>query len=171
VFQSGNAVFMRNWPYAWSLSQGDDSPIKGKVGVSALPKGGAEGRNAATLGGWQLSVSKYSKNAEAAADLVMYLTSKDEQKRRAVIGSYNPTIASLYQDKEVLDANPFFGSLYDTFVSAVPRPSTATGSKYNQVSNEFWNATHSVISGKQNAETSVAALEKKLNRLSRGGRW
>jgi trehalose/maltose transport system substrate-binding protein len=37
VFQSGNAVFMRNWPYAWSLAQGPESRIKDKVGVSALP--------------------------------------------------------------------------------------------------------------------------------------
>ena len=170
VFQSGNAVFMRNWPYAWSLAQGDDSAIKGKVGVVALPKGGADGRNAATLGGWQLAVSKYSESPDVAAELVMYLSSAEEQKRRAIIGSYNPTIASLYQDEEVLKANPFFGDLYETFVSAVPRPSTATGTKYNKVSNEFWNAVHSVLSGKTDAANSLAALEKSLNRMSRGGR-
>jgi trehalose/maltose transport system substrate-binding protein len=37
VFQSGNAVFMRNWPYAWALAQAEDSPIRGKVGTAALP--------------------------------------------------------------------------------------------------------------------------------------
>ena len=30
---------MRNWPYAWSRSQADDSPIKDKVGAMALPGG------------------------------------------------------------------------------------------------------------------------------------
>src|SRR5260370_33244034 len=39
VFQSGNAVFMRNWSYIWNLSQRADSKIKGKVGVAPLPKG------------------------------------------------------------------------------------------------------------------------------------
>jgi len=63
VFQSGNAVFMRNWPYAWSLGNADDSSIKGNIGVSALPKGGGEGKNTGVLGGWQLAVSKYSENA------------------------------------------------------------------------------------------------------------
>lgn len=170
VFQSGNAVFMRNWPYAWPLAQGPESAIKDQVGVSALPKGGADGRHAATLGGWQLAVSKYSKHPELAADLVMYLTSSEEQKRRAIHGAYNPTIENLYQDPEVLAAVPFFGELYDTFVNAVARPSTATGNSYNQVSNAFWNAVHAVLSGRANAETSLARLDRDLNRMSRGGR-
>jgi len=171
VFQSGNAVFMRNWPYAWNLANGADSPIKDKVGVIALPKGGASGRHAATLGGWQLAVSKYSKNPTQSADLVMYLTSAAEQKRRAIEASYNPTIASLYKDKEVLAAVPFFGSLYETFVNAVPRPSTPTGTKYNQVSSEFWNTTSAVLSGQAEPAAAVKALDEKLTRMGRGGKW
>jgi len=171
VFQSGNAVFMRNWPYAWSLGNADDSSIKGNIGVSALPKGGGEGKNTGVLGGWQLAVSKYSENAELAADLVKYLTSSDEQKRRAIKGSYNPTIGGLYQDAEVLEATPFFGELYDTFTNAVARPSKVTGEKYNQVSSEFFNAAHDVLSGKSPAADRLAALESKLDRLSRGGNW
>jgi trehalose/maltose transport system substrate-binding protein len=95
VFQSGNAVFMRNWPYAWALAQATDSRIKDKVGVAALPKGGENGQNAGCLGGWQLAVSKYSDSAEAAIDLARYLASRDEQKRRAVEGAFNPTIEAL----------------------------------------------------------------------------
>lgn len=171
VFQSGNAVFMRNWPYAWALSQAEDSPIRGKVGTAALPKGGPDGKHTGTLGGWQLAVSKYSENPEVAADLVRYLTSYDEQKRRAIKGSYNPTIDALYRDEEVLAAVPFFGSLYDTFVNAVARPSRVTGAKYNQVSAEFYNAVHDVLSGRSDAQTALAQLERKLERLSRGGRW
>ena len=167
VFQSGNAVFMRNWPYAWSLGNGKDSKIAGKIGVSALPKGGADGKNAATLGGWQLAVSKYSKHPKEAADLVMYMTSKEIQKERAIKGSYNPTIPSLYQDKDVLAAAPFFGDLYNVFSSAVPRPATATGLKYNEVSAAFWNATHDVLSGKEKAETSLGKLEGKLKQIKR----
>jgi trehalose/maltose transport system substrate-binding protein len=171
IFQSGNAVFMRNWPYAWTLSQAPDSPVKDKVGVIALPKGGADGKNTATLGGWELAVSKYSNNADAAADLVRYLTSEQEQKRRAIVASYNPTIESLYADQEVLTAVPFFGTLDESFVNAVARPSRVTGTKYNQMSAEFFNAVHEVLSGRNTAEASLAALEKKLDRLSRGGRW
>jgi trehalose/maltose transport system substrate-binding protein len=171
VFQSGNAVFMRNWPYAWALGNAPDSPIAGKIGVTQLPKGGEGGKHTGVLGGWQLAVSKYSENAELAVDLVRHLTSPEEQKRRAIKGSYNPTIGSLYQDAQVLEASPFFGELYDTFTNAVARPSQVTGAKYNQASSEFFNAVHAVLSGKTDAAASLTALERSLDRLSRGGRW
>ncbi len=171
VFQSGNAVFMRNWPYAWSLGNAPDSPIAGKIGVVALPKGGAGGKHSGTLGGQQLAVSKYSDNPGVAADLVLYLTGAAEQKRRAIVGSFNPTIASLYGDPEVLQANPFLGSLRETLTNAVARPSKITGLKYNRVSSEFWNAVHATLAGNGDAATNLSALEKKLDRIGRGGRW
>ena len=171
VFQSGDAVFMRNWPYAWSLSQSDDSPVRDKVGVAPLP-GGANGNSVSTLGGWQLAVSRYSQNPALAADLVRYLTSPAEQKRRAIRGSLNPTIPVLYEDAEILGSAPFFADLVPIMRSAVARPSASTGSKYNQVSHAFWSATHQTLSGKRPAQASLKALQRRLERLSRGGtRW
>jgi trehalose/maltose transport system substrate-binding protein len=171
VFQAGNAAFMRNWPYAWSLAQGDDSVIRGKVGVAVLPKGGADGRHAATLGGESLAVSKYSKHPAAAADLVLHMTSAAVQKDRAMRGSFNPTIGALYKDPDILKANPFMGELYGTFTNAVGRPTTVTGARYNQVSNQFWNAAHEVLSGKSKPDEALGRLEQQLVRLSRGGKW
>jgi trehalose/maltose transport system substrate-binding protein len=136
----------------------------------ALPKGGADGKSTGTLGGWQLGVPKYSKHPALAADLVKYLTSAEEQKRRAVVGAFNPTIESLYKDPELLKANPFFGSLYDTFINAVPRP-TISGAKYNQVSTEFRNAVYSTLSGTGKAADNLAKADAKLKALSKGGKW
>ena len=169
VFQSGNALFMRNWPYAWSLAQSDDSPVKDKVGVVALPKGGDDGQHTGTLGGWQLAVSKYSENVDEAADLVRFLTSYQEQKRRAIEGSYNPTIPDLYKDEEVLAAVPFFGELFETFKNGVPRPSSVTGDKYNRVSNALFNTAHEVLNGKAEPEEALSELDGKLKRLGRRG--
>ncbi len=157
IWQAGNAAFMRNWPYAYSLSNAEDSAVAGKFGVVPLPAGDS-GRGAAALGGWQLAVSKYSENPQAAADLALYLAGYESQKNRAIVGSLNPTIEALYQDPEVLKATPIFGDLYDVFVNAVPRPSTASAPNYNEVSTAFFQAVHSVLTG---AETdSMAALEE-----------
>jgi trehalose/maltose transport system substrate-binding protein len=171
AFQSGNAVFMRNWPYAWALSQSGDSPVKGKVGVTALPKGGAGGKHTGTLGGWNWAVNKYTKNQKQAVDLAMYLSSDEEQKRAALEISINPTIPALYKDQDILQKNPFAGELLPTFENAVARPSRVTGNKYNQVSSAFWNAVHDALTGKTPADQSLAQLEKTLNRLGRNGKW
>ncbi len=169
AFQAGNAAFMRNWPYAYSLGQSEGSAVKGKIGVSALPAG-AGGHPAATLGGWQLAVNAYSKHPKEAADLVRFLTSPAEQKRRAIEGSYSPTVAALYKDADVLKAVPFFGSLYDVFINAVARPATPTKTKYNQVSNAFASAAYAVLTKKQDPAAAAADLQKELARV-KGRSW
>jgi trehalose/maltose transport system substrate-binding protein len=164
VWQAGNAAFMRNWPYAYSLGNADDSAIAGMFDVAVLPAGDA-GAGAATLGGWQLAVSRYSANPAAAADLALFMASAEEQKIRAVEGSLNPTIASLYEDPDVLAASPFFGDLYDVFINAVARPSTVTAPQYAETSTLFYNAVHSVLTGNADADDALAELELDLEDL------
>jgi trehalose/maltose transport system substrate-binding protein len=162
---------MRNWPYAWSLGQAADSPIKDKIGVAALPAGTGPGsKKAATLGGWQLAVSKYSKNVDAAASLALYMTSAEIQKKRAVGGSYNPTIPALYKDGDIAKANPFMVELLDVFTNAAARPATATGLKYPEVSNAFWDATHDVLEKKSTGAEAVKKLEAKLKQIKKA-KW
>ena len=170
VFQAGNAVFMRNWSYAWSLAQAPQSGIRGKVGVAVLPRAPG-GVHAATLGGESLAVSKYSRNPAVAADLVMYMASAAVQKQRAIAASFNPSLLALYQDRDVVGANPFMGELYGVFTHAVARPTVIAGTRYNQVSNEFWNTTHDVLSGRAKPEEALAQLSVTLDRVSRGGKW
>ena len=78
----------------------------------------------------------------------------------------NPTIMSLYQDLEVLEASPFMGSLYDVFVNAVARPSTISAPRYNEVSTLFFNAVHSVLTGKSDASDALEELELDLQDLT-----
>ena len=168
LFQSGNALFMRNWPYAWSLAQGSDSPVRGKVAIAPLPAS-ADGQSSAALGGWQLAVSRYSKNPDAAASLALYLTGAAEQKRRAIEGSFNPTRQALYRDPDVIAANPLFGQLAPILNSAVARPSRTLGPSYNRVSAEFWQAAHAVLAGEEKAKPALDHLQMRLERLRRRG--
>ncbi|WP_020610689.1 ABC transporter substrate-binding protein [Sediminispirochaeta bajacaliforniensis] len=164
VWQAGNAAFMRNWPYAYNLSTSDESAVQGKFAAAPLPAGDS-GKGAAALGGWQLALSKYSNNKKVAAEVLRYMAGYDVQKMRAIEGSFNPTIKSLYQDKDVLDATPIFGTLYDVFVNATPRPSTATAPRYSETSKIFFTNVHDVLSGKKDAATAVRAMELDLKDL------
>lgn len=165
MWQAGNAAFMRNWPYAYSLGNAEDSVIAGKFDVSPLPAG-PDGSPAATLGGWQLAVSKYSDNPQVAADVALFLASYDEQKIRAVEGSMNPTIMALYEDPDVLEASPFMGDLYDVFINAVARPSTIASPNYTPVSTAFFNAVHSVLTGQEDAATALEIAEVDIQEIT-----
>jgi trehalose/maltose transport system substrate-binding protein len=156
---------MRNWPYAYGLGGADDSPIKGKFDVTTLPSATAEDKSAATLGGWNLAVSKYSKNPDAAIRLVRFLSSADEQKRRAIEQTNLPTRIATYDDPDVAAAAPIIPRWKDVFQNAVPRPSAPAGSKYNEVSSLFWNAVHETLSGNGTAADNLAGLEADLTDL------
>lgn len=171
VFQSGNAAFMRNWPYAWALAQSAESPIRGKVGVEPLPSGTSDGPHVGALGGENLAVSRFSRHPDVAASLARFMTSEAEQKYRAIHGSFNPTISALYHDPEVLKADPFFGTLLPTFEGAVARPSTVTGRLYNRASAAIFDAVHAALAGSVTAKAAMQRLQAQLERISNHGKW
>lgn len=169
VWQTGNAVFMRNWPYAFVLSAGDDSAVKGKFDVAPLPAGTAEGGSAATLGGWNVAVSKFSTKQEAAIELALYLSSAEAQKMRAVLGGQLPTVTALYDDAEIIEAAPLVPRWKEVFANAVPRPSGPTRNKYNEVSANFWSAVHDTLSGSGTAAENLELLELDLTDIEGSG--
>ena len=170
VWQTGNAAFMRNWPYAYGLGNGDDSKVKGLFAVTTLPIGKEGDSSAATLGGWNVAVSKFSTHQEAAISLAMYLAGPEAQKQRAINESNLPTIVALYDDADIAAAQPIIPQWKDVFLNAVPRPSAPTLGKYSEVSSKFFNAVHATLSGDGSAADNLAALEADLNDL-KGDAW
>ena len=164
VWQGGNAAFMRNWPYAYANGQAEGSVIKDKFSVGVIPMGDGEGaRNASTLGGWQIMASKYSKAPDAAKLFAKFITSAEIQKSASLELSHLPTIASVYDDADVLAANPFYADLKPVFQGgAVPRPSTVSSSSYNDVSTAYFTAVHNILTG-ADATAEVEKLEGQLN--------
>ncbi|WP_028991851.1 ABC transporter substrate-binding protein [Thermoanaerobacter thermocopriae] len=160
VFQQGEAIFMRNWPYAWSLVNGDDSPIKGKVGIAPIPKGKNGQAGTPVLGGWNLGINKYSKHPEEAWKFIEFVTSEEGQKITALEGGNLPTIKSLYQDEEVLAKNPYWADFYNAFITAKPRPVSPF---YPQMSDSMQINFHKALTGEITAQQAIQNIEKDLN--------
>ena len=166
VWQAGNAAFMRNWPYCYALGSAKESPIAGKFAVTVLPQGsGKGGKHAATLGGWQLMVSKYSKNQAVAADLVRYLTSAALQKRDAIELTRLPTRPALYSDPEVLAATPWFAQMLPVFTNAVARPSTVLKSNYNQFATLFFQNVSEALTNQETPDEALRKVDAGTQRL------
>ncbi|MBD9444434.1 MULTISPECIES: ABC transporter substrate-binding protein [unclassified Rhizobium] len=165
VFESGDAVFHRNWPYVWGTSHKEGSSIIDKVGVMPLPVGKEGQKSSGCLGPMYYGVSKYSAKPEVAADFVNFITGPEMQKMRAVEATLNPSIQSLYSDPEVLEKIPFLKDNQQAFADSAVRPSGYTGTSYNRVSQAFYRATHDVLSGSGDAKDSFASLAKRLEKL------
>lgn len=122
-FRSGGAVFHRNWPYAWPLLNAPDSPVAGKVGVALLPGFGGGGPTPA-LGGWSFGIHSRTRHADAAWNFVRYMTGPEVQKAFARNGGRAPARHALYDDPDVLAANPQFEALGRSLETAAVRPRT-----------------------------------------------
>lgn len=164
VWQAGNAAFMRNWPYAYTLGNANDSPIKGKFDITTLPAG-PSGNSAGTLGGLELAVSKYSIHPQAAADVAYYFAGQDFQTAFTLATSEPSPVESVYTDPSVLKAIPFFSKMKSVLMSAVPRPAAATGSKYNDVSRIFFTSVHNVLTKQTSAKSAVSDMSSQLKDL------
>ena len=111
TFERGNAAFMRNWPYAWALLEADDSPSRARSGWRPCPRAARKGSTArrSAAGSSRSRATPPSRRRRSSSS--HYLTGEAEQKRRAVEGAFAPTIKALYDDPDVLAANPFFADL------------------------------------------------------------
>lgn len=164
VFATGNALFMRNWPYAWNASQDQGSAVAGRVGVASLPAGdGPDDGSAAALGGFALMVSRYSRHPEAAMEFVKYLTSPEVQRSYVIERGNLPTIASVYDDPAVAAVSEFVPRLRPIFEGgAVARPSNVAGPFYNDVSIAYQATIHQILTGSLEADPALDDLAAEL---------
>lgn len=159
TFQSGRAVFMRNWPYAWRLLQSEGSAVRDKVGVTVLPSfEGHEPRG--TLGGWHLGVNRFSQHPEAAKTFVRFMTSVEAQKHLAMRAEYHPARRSLYRDSDLLEHDPFLAQLAPIFDAARPRPVTPF---YTMISQVLQLEISAVLAGVRDPADAMASAQRQAS--------
>jgi len=158
-FEGGNALFERNWPYAWALHQAEGSPVRNAVGIALLPR--AEGgRHAAALGGWHAAVSASSDNPGAGWELIKFIVSSEVQEGFARTLGWNPGRQDVYDSPELLARAPHLVSLREVFLRAAARPNLPYYSLMSRVLQARLNAA---LAGAETAEEALAKAEREAN--------
>jgi multiple sugar transport system substrate-binding protein len=163
AFQNGGAVFMRNWPYAVApMSDAGESRVAGRFGVAPMP--GAEGgRATASLGGAQLAINAWSRNADVAYRLIAFLTAEEAMLERAqFVGQYPPR-TSLYDSPALAASLPVPPDEVRRIISAAtPRPATPL---YAELSAELQVALHRALTGETEPGPALAAAAAKMREI------
>jgi multiple sugar transport system substrate-binding protein len=160
AFQDGRFVFLRNWTYAYGLFQGEGSRVAGKVGIAPLPRGSAG--SASTLGGWQLAVSNFSRNKEAAYRLVEFLTGAVAEKAMALQLSTVPTRKDTFEDPVVKQRAPHYPDMLRVALNARPRPQIAD---YPRLSSIVQTNLHAALTNQMAADEAITRMSREIRAL------
>lgn len=163
-FQAGKVIFGVIWGYAWNHFQGGaDTRVKDKVGVTTLPAMPG-GKPVSCMGGWNWSVSAYSKHKAASVALVRWLSSPEVSKQLALKGSFHPVFPSVYKDAEVLKAIPWFADALPVVETARARPVTPM---YRAISDALRINTNTVMAGVKTPQQALDEIEQRVARALR----
>lgn len=162
-FEQGKTLFMRNWPYAWfQLNDASKSKVKGKVGITKIPRGKNVKNGSDCLGGWNLGINKNSLHKAAALKFIKFMTSDEGQRISAIKASLLPTRKALYKDKDILKSNSYWYNFYDILKGAISRPASPV---YSSISDELQVNIHKAITGEITEVAAVKEMEKGLRKI------
>jgi multiple sugar transport system substrate-binding protein len=159
AWEAGKVSFMRNWPYAYSLSE-KAPKVKGKFAVAPLPSFQGAGK-AGILGGHNMVISTYSKNPGAMLKFIDYMTSQKVLTLNAVKYSKAPTMAAVYDDPKVKKALPFAAQMKQAVEQAKSRPVSPV---YPQISEAIFKNVNDALSGSTTPQDALKAADSQINR-------
>ena len=166
AFVEGNAAFMRNWPYAYSIgADPEDVEDRRASSASRSSRTAPAASRSARSGGWQLGVNKYSKHVDASIEFVRYMTSAPVQKFDAITNTNVPTIPAVAKDPAVVKVNPYLKPAIAN-VARVARPSNILGAHYNEGSKAIYQGINQILNGRP-ASSVLPGVQSKLQRILR----
>jgi len=164
VFASGEAVFMRNWPFAYSLlGSGEFRGVTPEqVGAAAIPTLRPGMTSYSCLGGWNLAVPVGSRNANAAWEFIRFALQPAQQRAMAETGGYMPALSELYEDEGLRAAAPVVALAGPEVQRARARPSSPI---YAELSPRLALMFSRVLSGELPAEEAVSRTARELRNM------
>ena len=158
AFEAGNATFMRNWPYAYSL--GKESKIADSFDIGTFPSFEG-GEPASVLGGINLGISAFAKNPEGAAAFIDYATGPEVQKANFMESASPPATAAPYDDPEVKKQYAFAADLKAAVEQGQVRPVSPV---YSQISEAIYSNVYDALQGKTDPKAALEAMSADIEK-------
>lgn len=155
AFQTGRVSVLRNWPYVYALAKQAHVSFK----VEPLPTF-AGGKPASVLGGYNLGISKYSKNPGAALSFINYATGPAAQKKFFIKSSLPAVLTKIYSDPAVVKSQPFAPELLKAVQSGQPRPISPV---YPQISQAIYKNVYSALSSGTSPTSALQNAQSQIN--------
>jgi len=159
AWQTGKPAMMRNWPYAYGLSQ-DTDKLKGKFDVAPLPEFEGAG-SAAILGGGNNVISVYTKNPGGALAVVDFLAQQEWQTQLTADFSQASPLKGTYDQPEVKKAIPFSDDLRQALEQARPRPVSPV---YPQISQAIYKNVNQALTGQKSPEDAMKQAQSDIEK-------
>jgi multiple sugar transport system substrate-binding protein len=164
-FQAGKLLFLRQWPYVWSLATSEGgSKVKGKFDVAPLP--GTSGEGASSLGGHNAAISAYSDHKATAIDFVKFLLTEESQRWFVTQASNAPALAALYDDPALIKEQPYLPTLKTSILNAVPRPVTPF---YPAVTKAIQDNAYAAIKGDKPVQQALTDMQAAITAAASTG--
>ncbi|MCI6575082.1 MAG: ABC transporter substrate-binding protein [Actinomycetaceae bacterium] len=160
AFQSGKLVFLRNWPYVYSLAKQQATDIH--FDVAPIPGLAADSVGASSLGGHDIAISTFCKNKATALDFVKFYTSAEAQTYMLQNESLAPVYTELYENADNVAQFPYLPTLKKSIEAAYPRPQVVN---YGDVTAAIQDAVFPTLLGESDVDGAIATLTSKLSSL------
>ncbi|MGL5941261.1 MAG: ABC transporter substrate-binding protein [Waterburya sp.] len=159
IFENGKTVFMRNWPYVYSLAL--ESDIAGKYNIKPMVH--AVGKTSgACLGGWGLGISTSTKHPEETWEVIKFLSSEESQREFMIETGFVPSRTALFNDPAIVAKYNYYPKLLEVVRSSALRPPIA---QYAQASDILQRYLSAVITNEMTPEKAMQAAARETRSL------
>ena len=159
LFENGKTVFLRNWPYVYSLAS--NSPIAGKFSIKPMVHQENQS-SGACQGGWGFGISATSKHPESAWKVVQFFMKEESQKKFVLANGYVPSAKSLFNDPEIVAKYDHYPTLLKILENAALRPPIP---QYAQASDILQRYLSAAITNTMSPETAMQKAAAETRRL------
>ena len=161
-FVEGNAIFTwHNSDLVTWLDDPERSGVAGNWDFTTTPAE-PEGRAVGITGGFAFGLNPHSDTPDAATKVLEVIASEPVQKGFAMAWGPVQYYDGLYEQDEVLEANPNSDKITEVLDSAISRPPSTS---YSELSNVLQEEIHTALTGGKSPRQALEDAQTRIERL------